>query len=201
LPKRLFAGNRNNQRKGFDTNTDFQDICPFQSGIRFSPLKGPRYFLQPPMQEKSIVNSNNRHYHRGVTVMEVLIGLAFLLILVAFVAPNLQRESGRNEMSRTLSDFNQHLEMARFAARRLESEITVDINKDLRAKNHSISFVLPGEPKLDPVLKEYVLPENIRIHSEQSNIRIDSTGAVATPAQIELTSERSRFFSERLLVE
>jgi len=147
------------------------------------------------------MTSNNKHHYRGITVMEVLIGLAFLVILVAFIAPNLQRDSGRSEMGQALSDFNQHLDMARFAARRLESEITVDFHKDLRAKNHSISFVLPGEPNLDPVLKEYVLPENIRMHSQQSSLRIDSTGEVIIPAQIELTSERSRFLSERLLVE
>ncbi len=138
---------------------------------------------------------------RGVTVLEVIIGLAFLLILIAFLAPNLQNDSGRNEMNQALSDFNRQLEMARFAASRLESEITVEFNQDQRARNHSISFVLPGEPNLEPVLKEYVLPEKIRLHSSQDNIRIDSTGKVLWETQIELSSLRNSFLSERFLVE
>ncbi len=133
--------------------------------------------------------------------MELLIGLAFLLILCAFVAPNLQKDSGRNELQRALGDFNQHMEMARFAARRLNTEITVAFHQELRARNHSISFMLPGEPNLEPVRKEYLLPENVRLHSPQSGVRLDSQGNAELAAQVELTSERNRLLSERFLVE
>ncbi len=139
-------------------------------------------------------------YH-GITVMELLIGLAFLLILVAFVAPNLQQDFGRGEMKQAVADFHRQLDMARFAARRLNTEIKVDFNQELRAKNHSISFMLPGEPNLEPVLKEYVLPENIRMHSPQDSLRFDPTGEVEWTAQVELISERNSLLGERFLIE
>lgn len=142
-----------------------------------------------------------RKSNAGVTVMELLIGLAFLLILCAFVAPNLQRDSGRGEMQKTLSDFNQHLEMARFAARKLNTEITVVFHQELRARNHSVSFMLPGEPNLEPINKEYLLPENVRLHSPQSGVRFDGQGHAELAAQIELTSERNSLLNERFLVE
>jgi Tfp pilus assembly protein FimT len=144
---------------------------------------------------------NKRKTHAGVTVMELLIGLAFVLILCAFVAPNLQRDSGRVEMQQALGDFNTHLEMARFAARRLKSDITVDFHKEARARHHSISFLLPAQPGHEPVLKEYQLPENVRLHSPQSAIRFDPQGNTEEGAQIELTSERNSLVFERFLVE
>jgi Tfp pilus assembly protein FimT len=121
--------------------------------------------------------------------------------LVAFVAPNLQQDFGRSEMKQAVADFHKQLDMARFAARRLNTEVTVDFNQELRAKNHSISFMLPGEPNLEPVLKEYVLPENIRMHSPQSNLRFNAIGEVEWTAQIELTSERNSLLDERFLIE
>lgn len=142
-----------------------------------------------------------KNYNNGITVLEMLIGLAFLLILTAFVAPNLQKDSGRKEMNQALADFNQHLEMARFAARRLEQEITVDFHQGLRDRNHSISFALPSEPNLDPVLKEYVLPEHIRMFSPQQSLRIDKAGQIELAAQIQLKSESNILLDERFLVE
>jgi Tfp pilus assembly protein FimT len=144
---------------------------------------------------------NNRKPNAGVTVMELLIGLAFVLILCAFVAPNLQRDSGRAEMQRALGEFNTHLEMARFAARRLNSEITVAFHKEARARHHSISFMLPAQPGHEPVLREYQLPENVRLHSPQSEIRFDAQGITEEGAQVELTSERNSLVFERFLVE
>ncbi len=137
----------------------------------------------------------------GITVLEMLIGLAFLLILAAFVAPNLQKDSGRKEMNQALADFNQHLEMARFAARRLEKEITVDFHQGQRERNHAVSFFLPGEPNLEPVLKEYLLPENIRMSSPQEGLRIDTNGELEEVAHIEFKSERNNLLNERFLVE
>jgi type II secretory pathway pseudopilin PulG len=137
----------------------------------------------------------------GITLMELLIGLAFLLILTAFIAPNLQSDTGRSEMQKAVGDFNQHLEMARFAARRLNTEITVDFQQELRARNHSISFLLPGEPNLEPVRKELVLPEKIRLKSPQSSVRFDPLGKAELAAQVELKSERNRLLNERFLVE
>jgi len=142
-----------------------------------------------------------KNYNRGITVLEMLIGLAFLLILAAFIAPNLQKDSGRKELNQALADFNQHLEMARFAARRLEKEVEVDFHQGLRDRNHSISFALPGEPNLEPVLKEYVLPENIRMFSPQNSLRFDSAGQVELAAQIQLKSEANSLLDERFLVE
>lgn len=142
-----------------------------------------------------------RYKSHGITVMELLIGLAFLLILVAFVAPNLQQDFGRSEMKQAVADFHRQLDMARFSAHSLNTEIKVDFNQELRAKNHSISFMLPGEPNLEPVLKEYVLPENIRMYSPQNSLRFDATGKVEWTAQIELSSERNRLLNERFLIE
>ena len=143
----------------------------------------------------------NRSKNYGLTVMEILIGMAFLLILVAFVAPNLQQDFGRKEMNGAVANFHKHLEMARFAARKLNTEITVDFNQELRAKTHSISFVLPAEPNLEPVIKEYVLPENIRMHSPQKSLRFNPIGSVEWVAQIELTSEKNSLLDERFLIE
>lgn len=133
--------------------------------------------------------------------MEVLIGLAFLLIVAAFLSPNLKDDFGRPEMSKAMADLNRQLEMARIAARRLDSEITVDFHQDLRARYHSVSFILPGETDPEAALVEYVLPENIRLFSPDQNVRFDRYGNAELPTQIELMSERNRFLSERLLVE
>jgi hypothetical protein len=104
-------------------------------------------------------------------------------------------------MNSAVADFHRHLEMARFAARRLNKEITVEFNQGRRSRNHSISFTLPGEPNLEPVLKEYVLPENIRMHSPQNSLHFDALGGVEWIAQIELTSERNSLLDKRFLVE
>ncbi len=141
------------------------------------------------------------NYNRGITVLELLIGLAFLLILAAFIAPNLQKDSGRKEMNQVVADFNQHLEMARFAALRLEKEIEIDFRQGLRDRNHSISFIVPDESNPDPVLKEYVLPENIRMFSPQKGLSINSSGQVELAVPIELKSESNSLLNERFLVE
>lgn len=138
---------------------------------------------------------------RGVTALEMLIGLAFLLILAAFVAPNLQKDSGRKELNQALADFNQHVEMARFAARRLEKEITVDLQQGPRDRNHAVSFFLPGEPNLEPVLKEYLLPENIRISSTHAHLHIDRNGELQDMAQVDFKTERNGLLNESLLLQ
>lgn len=150
---------------------------------------------------KTIKSFKCHRKNHGITVMEMLIGLAFLLILVAFIAPNLQQDSGRSEMNKAVADFHRQLDMARFAARKLNQDVTVDFQQDLRSKNHAISFTLPGEPNLEPVLKEYVLPENIRMYSPQSNLRFNGVGGVEWTAQIELISERNSMLDKRFLVE
>jgi hypothetical protein len=172
-----------------------------EDGQRQGRQKPVRYPVLKRQTMKTTSKFMNRAKNHGLTVMEMLIGLAFLLILVAFVAPNLQQDFGRKEMSDAVTDFHKHLEKARFAARRLNAEITVDFNQDLRAKRHSISFVLPGEPNLEPIVKEYVLPENIRLHSPQNSMRFNGIGSVEWVAQIELTSERNSLLDERFLVE
>jgi len=50
------------------------------------------------------------------------------------------------------------------------------------------------------VFREYVLPENIRLHSPESFIRFDSQGKVQSIVAVELTSELNSNLKERFLL-
>jgi Tfp pilus assembly protein FimT len=136
----------------------------------------------------------------GFTVMEFIIGLAFVGVLLAFAAPWLKADPGKAELKTAKEEFQYHVAMASHAANRLNTEITLVFHNDRRAKNHSISFATPGEPNLEPVFREYVLPENIRLHSPESFIRFDSQGKVQSIVAVELTSELNGNLKERFLL-
>lgn len=136
----------------------------------------------------------------GFTVMEFIIGLAFVGVLLAFAAPWLKADPVKAELKTTKEEFQYHVAMASHAANRLNTEITLVFHNDLRAKNHSVSFTTPGEPNLEPVLREYVLPANIRLHSPESGVRFDSQGKAKSIVAVQLTSELNDNLQERFLL-
>jgi hypothetical protein len=134
----------------------------------------------------------------GFTVMEFMIGLAFIAVVMAFAAPWLKADPGKAELATAMEEIQYHVAMASNAANRLNTEINLEFHNDVRAKNHSISFTTPGE--IEPLTREYVLPNNIRLHSPVAGIRFDSQGKVESEVPVELTSELNGNLRERFLL-
>ena len=138
--------------------------------------------------------------NRGISVMEFLIGLAIVTVLIAFIAPRLQQDSGWAELNKTASEFQYHVETARHEARQQGGEITLHFRKELRSRNHSISYTLPGEPNLAPVQREYVLPESVRLNSDFEFVRFNAEGNAELATPVELASEKNSLLHERFLI-
>lgn len=146
---------------------------------------------------------HGRSGHLGITVPEVLLVVAVILVLLSFAAPSLTGATARAELKDATAGMDLGIRMARSTARRLDTVVIMHLQNDRKARLHSVTFSMPELP-LDAaeaaMLVDYHLPESVRLETNGHDVRFDGRGIVAEPVQIALVSLHDDDLYERLLI-
>lgn len=127
---------------------------------------------------------------RGVTLVEILLVIGLLVIIAGFAVPSFGTASARAEMTAALENLEYSIGAARNVARLTESSVSLNIVEQPGAAGHRITFSQPAQRagKGGPGIPDYLLPEGIKLVSEQDKFVFDPRGLVDQPGRIVLVS-------------
>jgi type II secretory pathway pseudopilin PulG len=129
---------------------------------------------------------------RGITLIEILLILGFLVIITSFAAPLFSNASARAEMRVASENLQYSIRIARNTARMTESKVTMNILEEGQGgQGQRITFSVSGPGRKahgQPGLQEDRLPENIKLVSDYRSFEFDGRGIVQHPGVITLVS-------------
>ena len=132
-------------------------------------------------------NISTRSRARGITLVEILVVVAVLLILASFAVPSMSNATVKAELTATVENVEYSIQAARNIARMNETPITVQFDQ-AGAGTQTISFRAKGSANT-PGIQDYLLPEGIQLVSGQGGFEFDSRGLVEIPGTIILVAK------------
>lgn len=136
---------------------------------------------------------------RGVTLIEILLVIALLVIVLSFAIPTMSNATAKADMMATVENVEYSVQSARNTARLLESGITIDFKNYAGEQAQVISFS-PAKPGSNVGIPEYRLPEDIELVSDQESFVFDERGLVQNPGRIILVSKVDESVTETVEV-
>ena len=133
------------------------------------------------------IQSTSLHRSRGVTLVEILLVIALLVILLSFAIPSMSGATAKADMMAAVENVEYSIETARNTARMNESGITVDFKTYAGEQAQVIAFSRT-KSGANAGIQEYRLPEDIELVTNQKNYVFDERGLVATSGTITLVS-------------
>lgn len=131
--------------------------------------------------------SNSIYRSRGVTLVEILLVVAVLVILLSFAMPSVGNATTRAELKAATENVQYSIDAARNLARMTESSVAVNIEAAAGAESGS-----GGEPQRisfsEPEIQDYFLPAGIRLVADHDRYVFDSRGLVLEPGRVLLLS-------------
>ena len=127
---------------------------------------------------------------KGISLIEILLGLAVLVILLSFAVPSVSGAAVKAEMSATLENVHYSIQAARQTARINESAIAMNISTGNEQRPiQTISFSSANQKKAHSVqIQEFTMPPDIRVISDRESFVFDERGLVEDPGTILLIS-------------
>ena len=127
---------------------------------------------------------------KGISLIEILLGLAVLVILLSFAMPSASGAAIKAEMSVALENVQYSIKAARQTARINEAAVAMHINtQDGQSPVHTISFSSASKKKTAPVqIQDFSLPPEITMVSDRESYVFDERGLVEHPGTILLVS-------------
>ncbi|MFC1690096.1 Tfp pilus assembly protein FimT/FimU [Pseudomonadota bacterium] len=127
---------------------------------------------------------------KGISLIEILLGLAVLVILLSFAMPSASGAAIKAEMSVAVENIQHSIQAARQTARVNEMSIAMNISTDNdTASAQVISFSATHPKKARQVqIQDFNMPPEIMIVSDQASYQFDERGLVENPGAILLVS-------------
>jgi Tfp pilus assembly protein FimT len=129
---------------------------------------------------------------RGITLIEILLILAFLAIITSFAAPTISNTTARADILAAGENLQYSIRIARNTARMTESKVTMNIldeGQDGQSQRITFSVSESGLKALGKSgLQEDRLPVDIKLVSDYSSYEFDGRGIVQNPGVITLVS-------------
>lgn len=133
------------------------------------------------------IQSISLHRSKGVTLVEILLVIALLVILLSFAIPSMSGATAKADMMAAVENVEYSIETARNTARMNESGIIVDFKSFAGEQAQVISFSRKKSGQTAGI-PDFRLPEEIELVTNQENYVFDKRGLVATPGMITLVS-------------
>ena len=133
------------------------------------------------------IQSISLHRSKGVTLVEILLVIALLVILLSFAIPSMSGATAKADMMAAVENVEYSIETARNTARMNESGIIVDFKSFAGEQAQVISFSRKKSGQTAGI-PDFRLPEEIELVTNQENYVFDERGLVATPGMITLVS-------------
>lgn len=130
---------------------------------------------------------------RGVTLVEILLVVAVLVILVSFAMPSVGNATVRAELKAAVENVQYSIDAARNLARMTESSVAVNIRPASQPETATgAESRSGGEPQRimfsRPEIQDYLLPAGIRLVADHDTYVFDSRGLVLEPGRVTLLS-------------
>lgn len=128
-------------------------------------------------------------YCKGLTLVEILIGIGVLALFLSFALPSGSSAAARAEVQATTETVKQAIDAARQVARLTESPVAVNLVTAGPDQARMIRFTRVGQAGDAPdSLQDYRIPEAIRLSSDSDSFVFDHRGLVRVPGNIQLAS-------------
>ena len=133
------------------------------------------------------------HRCRGVSLIEILLILGFLVIIASFAIPSTSNATARADMRAASENLQFSIRIARNTARMTESKVTMNIlEEEPGGQSQRITFSVAGPGQKDQGqagLQEERLPADIKLVSDYRSYEFDGRGIVQNPGVITLVSK------------
>lgn len=149
------------------------------------------------MRSYSSLNSLPRS--KGVTLVEILMVIALLVIVLSFAIPSMGNASAKADMLAAVENVEYSIKAARNAARMSEKGTALEITRQAGASSQALKFSGAGT-KNGVGIPEYRLPEDIELVANQAVFEFDERGLVRNPGAITLVSRTDETISETIEV-
>ena len=145
---------------------------------------------------KNLAHSNPPNRSRGITLVEILLIIALLVILLSFAMPSVGGAAARAEMTATVENVQHSMQSARKMARMNEAPVSVIFDAPAGMESGNITF----ESKSRTGILDYALPEDVMLIADQDAFLFDERGLVQNPGKIILVSRVDETISTTLEV-
>ena len=127
---------------------------------------------------------------KGISLIEILMGLAVLVILLSFAMPSVSGAAIKAEMSAASENVQYSIQAARQTARINEAAIAMHISAgEDQSESQTISFSSASMKKVETVqIQDFTLPPEIMMVSDRESFVFDGRGLVENPGTILLVS-------------
>jgi Tfp pilus assembly protein FimT len=137
---------------------------------------------------------------KGITLVEILLVVALLLIVLSFAIPSMSGASTRAEMTATLENVEHSIQMARNMARMNEASVDIRFEPASGEEMRVIAFET-AKSKNNFGLMDYTLPESIVLKADQNDFTFDEKGLVEKPGRITLVARSDKTIEASVEVE
>lgn len=127
---------------------------------------------------------------KGISLIEILMGLAVLVILLSFAMPSVSGAAIKAEMSAASENVQYSIQAARQTARINEAAIAMHISAgEDQSESQTISFSSASKKNVETVqIQHFTLPPEIMMVSDRESFVFDGRGLVENPGTILLVS-------------
>lgn len=127
---------------------------------------------------------------KGISLLEILLGLTVLVILVSFALPSASGAAIKAEMSVALENVQYSIQAARQTARINESAVAMHVSAGQdQSKSQTISFSSASKKDVGAVqIQHFSLPSEIMMIADRESYVFDGRGLVDNPGTILLVS-------------
>lgn len=136
---------------------------------------------------------------RGVTLIEILLVIASLVIILSFAIPSMSTVTAKADMTAAVENVEYSIATARKTARLFESGVTIEFKTYAGEPGQVIAFT-PGKRGVGAGIPEYRLPEDIELVADQASFAFDRRGLVENPGTITLVSRVDGSITETIPV-
>lgn len=142
-------------------------------------------------------NLNSLPRSKGVTLVEILLVIALLVIVLSFAIPSMGGASAKADMLAAVENVEYSVKAARNAARMSEKGTSLEITRQAGASSQALKFTRAGSEN-GIGIPEYRLPEDIELVTNQAVFEFDERGLVRNPGAITLVSRADEAISETI---
>ena len=124
---------------------------------------------------------------RGVTLVEILMVIALLVVILSFAIPTMGSAAAKAEMQAAVENVTHSVEAARNVARLGESRVELTFKTYAGEPSQTLSFVRDNAKRTTEI-PDYQLPDDIELVSDQPSFVFDGRGLVEIPGTITLVA-------------
>lgn len=137
-----------------------------------------------------LLQRNPSSNSKGISLIEILLGLAVLVILLSYAMPSVSGAAIKAEMSVALENIQYSIHAARQTARINEAAIVMHVPAGGdRSEPQTISFASASKKKVAALqIQDFNLPSEIMMVSDRESFVFDERGLAENPGTILLVS-------------